>query len=264
MTNCNFIKEYIGNLEYVSNGLLSIINNNILINSKSTYTPTKNVGENCISVTPNTNVTLFDCSKWKVIKNLLLVNSEPTLASSQPSSQSKPGYLEILCNTLDCVIKNVDQLGHGLASQFERFACLCKSLKNRLDGLVCNTNCPDILGDFLCLLLQILTKLISAICKGLSLIYYSGCYRSASANSVVVSFFDCMACDFINDLCALEKLTNELNPIIIGFTTCNLQQCTPCYVAPCAPKKVRPMCSLNTPNYGFRPNCGCNCNKGYN
>lgn len=258
MNDCQFIKEYIGNLEYVSNGLLSIINTNILIGSSPIYTPVKNTDGSCIPLLPNTDVTLFDCSKWQIIKNLLVVNSGTNTAP-------KPGYLEILCDTLDCITKNVTGLGHGLASQFERFACLCKSLRDRLDCIVCNASCPEILGDFLCLLLQILTKLISAISKGASLVYYADCDRtSATAHSIVVAFFDCIACDFVNDLCELERLANELNAIVIGFATCNLQQCTPCYVAPCAPKKVRPTCPTNNMNDGYgrpRQNC-CNCNKG--
>lgn len=264
MPDCKFIKEYVGNLEYVSNGLLSIINSNILIGSSPIYTPIKNTDGSCISEVDDTNITIFDCSTWQIIRNLLVVNSGS-------STDPKPGFLEILCNTLDCITKNVTGLGHGLASQFERFACLCKSLRDRLDCVVCNVSCPEILGDFLCLLLQILTKLISAVSKAASLVYYADCDRtSVNANSIVVAFFDCMACDFINDLCELERLANELNAIVIGFATCNLQQCTPCYVAPSAPKKVRPTCPTNMMNGKYdcgcrpRPSCGCNCNKGCN
>ncbi|MEG2984476.1 MAG: hypothetical protein RR835_07240 [Peptostreptococcaceae bacterium] len=259
MFDCKFISEYIGNLEYVSTGLLSIINTNILANANTAYTEIKDDKGVCIPFSDDAYAALFDCSSWQIIRNLLLVNS----------GGSNPGLIQILCDTLDCISKKVTGLGHGLASQFERFACLCKSLRDRLDCIVCNETCPEILGDFLCLLLQILTKLISAVSKSATLVYYADCDRtSANANSIVVAFFDCMACDFVNDLCELERLVNELNAIVIGFATCNLQQCTPCYVAPCAPKKVRPVCPPNMMNdgYGNRPRpgggCGCNCNKG--
>lgn len=265
MFDCQFIKLYTSNLNYVSEGLLNIINSIILEDSGNTYKAVKS-GGNCVIPDPATDIedaVLFTCTTWETIKNLLLVTSNPGGATPYP------GYITILCDTLDCIAEKVEGLGHGLASQFERFACLCRALRDKFNCIVCNESCPEILGDFLCLLIQILTKLISAIVKASSLVYYADCDRtSAEANCVVKAFFDCIACEFVNDLCDLEKLINELNAIVIGFATCNLKECTPCYVAPCAPKKVRPICPPHMMNDGYgykhRPGggCGCSCNKG--
>lgn len=255
--SCVFPDNYVRNLNYVSTQLLLIINTNILIGSQSTYLKVTDDNGDC-NPPDNENITKFGFNEWKIIQNKLLVEA----------AAGQPGLLIILEDTLDCISKNITDLGYGLQSQFERFECLVNSLKERLECISCGFECEEVVGDFLCLLLQILTKLISAIAKAASLVYYADCREQKDKLSV--SFFECIACDFINDLCDLEKLINELTAIIVAFATCNLQQCTPCYVAPCAPKKVRPVCPPHMMKdgygYGYKPkhggSCGCSCNKG--
>lgn len=266
----NYIKEYIGNLEYVSNGILGLINTKILpldtiigSDPNKKNAPFDITSSTCVCVDPTTlskgTTTVFDCTLWETIKNSLVIVSG--------DSTDTQGYLVVLCQTLKCILKNTANINHGFAAQLERFTCLCESLETRLDSVCCNNKCPEIIGDLLCLLMQILTKLISAVSKAAVLVYYAECSSQpiATANKIVSSFFDCMVCDFVNDLCELEKLIPELSSIVIGFATCDIQSCTPCYTSPSAPKRVRPMCPPNTISGG---NCrygqassGCICKK---
>jgi len=164
-------------------------------------------------------------------------------------------------------------MNYGLKAQFERFKCLCQSLTARIEGIRCNDSCDDIIGDLLCLLIQLLTKLISAVSKAATLVYYADCVSDTTdcCRKRIVVFFECMTCDFVNDLCELEKLSNELNAILIAFIAFDMQNCTPCGTAKCAPVKQRPMCPPNMMNcgchghkppygYGHKPG-GCGCNK---
>ena len=266
--NCGqYITEYIGNLEYVSSQLLGIINGIILppIPTGVPFTVKDSTGICVATSTPVASV-VFDCSIWDTIKEKLINSSE------ESSEITTTGILVYLCDTLSCILKNTTGLNYGFAAQLERFLCLCESLETRLDSICCNAKCS---GDLLCLLMQILTNLISSISKAATLAYYATCdINPTNGNTVIASFFECMVCDFINDLCDLEKLIPELSAIVIAFATCDMQKCTPCYTAPCAPKKVRPICPpnvmMNYGNNGYGQNyggsCGsgscCGCNKG--
>lgn len=253
---CTYIKEYLGNLQYVANGLLSIINTQILSDDMG-YTPIKDRAGVCIPLTSLTVEPIhpFDCDSYLAIKNLLSVNSTPT------ASSATPGYLTILCDTLDCIPNIITTIDYGIKSQFERFACLCKSLKIRLESVCCNTNCPEVVGDLLCLIFEIISDLIAAITKAASIIYYSAC--AATGDVITSTFINCIVCEFVNDLCELDSLVAELSAIVVAFATCDSQICTPCYTAKCAPKKVRPICPANLSNGNHRPGCskgnGCGC-----
>lgn len=262
----SYVKYYLGNLQYVSNGLLRIINKEILPDEthqgecNTAPYPIANNQCQCKSGLPdNGDTIIFNCHLWNVIKNQLI--------ATRSDYTDTEGYLSILCMTIKCYLENTPNINHGFAAQLERLYCLCKSLETRLDSICCNNNCLDIIGDLLCLIIQILTKLISIVTKVSTLIYYSGCDTNpATGNRVVTSFFECMVCDFINDLCALEKLIPELSSIVIGFATCDMHVCTPCYTATSAPIKVRPICTpnlMNGYNYGsvYNYNGGCSCNK---
>lgn len=257
----NYIKYYLGNLEYVSKGLLGIINEHILPDETS-MAPYPIANDNCqcdSGLLPTGETHVFNCPLWTIIKNHLIVVSS--------DSTDVQGYLPVLCMTIKCYLEHTSNINHGFAAQLERLYCLCESLETRLDSVSCNNKCPDIIGDLLCLLMQILTKLISTVAKVSTLIYYSGCDTNpATGRRVVTSFFECMVCDFVNDLCELEKLIPELSSIVVGFATCDIQSCTPCYTAPSAPRKVRPICPsnmMNTGNYGSNNNYsgGCSCKK---
>ncbi len=262
-----YVKKYLGNLEYVSNGILGIINEHILPN-EIVNAPYDITDDKCVCLpicndteTPTCLTTdsskVFDCVLWQEIKNhLIVVSNEP---------DDTQGYLVVLCHTLRCILKNTPNINHGFAAQVERLLCLCESLETRLDSICCNNKCPEIIGDLLCLLIQILTKLVSTISKVSVLVYYSQCdINPTTGNRVIASFFDCMVCDFVNDLCELEKLIPELSAIVIAFATCNMQSCTPCYTASSTPKRVRPICPTNmtgSNNYHGQNCGGCGCKK---
>ncbi|RDY24984.1 hypothetical protein CHF27_001935 [Romboutsia maritimum] len=261
--NCGkYYGEYIGNLEYVSSQLLGIINGNILPALPSTGFPVdvKDPRGVCVSTyTPKDSV-VFDCTIWNTIKEKLINSSE------ESGEVATTGILVYLCDTLDCILKRTVGLNYGFAAQLERFLCLCESLETRLDSICCNGKCPEVIGDLLCVLMQILTKLISAVSKAAVLVYYATCdINPTTGNTVIATFFECMLCDLINDLCELEKLIPELSAIVIAFATCDMQKCTPCYTAPCAPKKVRPICPPNMMHYGnngYGQNYGGCCGSG--
>lgn len=258
-----YVIPYLKNLEYVSDRLLGIINEHILpdlydgcpaiiLTDSCDCLP---ICDSCDGITD-----VFNCVLWKTIKDHLIIMSS--------DSYDPQGYLAVLSQTLKCVLSNVSYLNHGFAAQLERFLCLVQSLETRLDSICCNNKCPEIIGDLLCLLMQILTKLISAVSKVSTLLYYSECQSKSTystGNKVVMSFFECMVCDFVNDLCELEKLIPELSAIVIGFATCDVQSCTPCYTASSTPRKVRPVCPPNMNNgynNGYGQNYGgCNCKK---
>lgn len=272
-TTCgDYIKEYIGNMEYISQGALNIINNIILspqggpndiTNSSCECLPICTAGgpTPCVTELP---ANVFNCQTWETAKNLLI--DESTLISDTG------GYIPLLIQTIKCFLEKTAKVNYGFAAQMERFLCLAESLNTRLDSVCCNNKCPDLVGDLLCLLMQILTKLISSVSKAATLMYYNDCdINVTTGNRVIASFFECMACDFVNDLCELEKLIPEISALVVGFATCDMQQCTPCYTAPSVPRKVRPMCPTNVMNYGGaysggypyqrQGGCGCSCKK---
>lgn len=267
-SNCNhpnfdkdcgkYVKAYLGNLEYVSDALLEIINEKILKSENGQDVLDDECKCKDFSHYEDTeNAIVFNCDKWNEIKDKLII------VSSDESDNY--GILRVLCDTIKCYLEKTYHINHAFAAQLERLHCLCESLETRLDSIVCNNKCPEIIGDLLCLLMQILTKLISVVAKVSTLIYYADCYTTHD-NKVVKTFFECMLCDFINDLCELEKLIQELTSIVIGFATCDMHMCTPCFTTPCAPKKVRPICPPNLMHggnygYGANHNGGCPCNK---
>lgn len=271
-TTCGkYIKEYIGNMEYVSQGILTIINSIILSPEDGPNDITNDKCE-CLPICDGTNspcvtespAKVFNCQTWEEIKNSLI--DESALITDTG------GYIPLLCQTIKCFLEKIDKVNYGFAAQMERFLCLSESLNTRLDSVCCNGKCPDLVGDLLCLLMQILTKLISAVSKAATLMYYNDCNTDVTTgNRVIASFFECMACDFVNDLCELEKLIPEISAVVIGFATCDMQKCTPCYTAPSVPRKVRPMCPANMMNHGgvygggypyqHQGGCGCSCKK---
>ena len=261
----NYVTAYINNFEYVSQGLLNIINTNLLADIDSSF-PDDITDDDCVclpicsEVEPEgcvdvaqTNV--FDCSVWDIIKaKLLLVTNESEVEVDQ-------GLLPVLCQTIQCVLHNTPNINHGFAAQLERFLCLCQSLETRIDSVCCNSKCPDLIGDLLCLLMQILTKLISSVSKVALLVQYSdpeGC--TVEQSKVIATFFECMVCDFVNDLADLENFIPELSSIVVGFATCDMQMCTPCYTAKSTPAKVRPLCPISNPVMGYggsKGSCPC-------
>lgn len=259
MATCGTYNQfYLENLAYVSNSLLDVIyGSNVLGVSPISH----DLSTSCLgSSTPPSNV--FDCDDWVAIKQLLISPSD---------DPDNVGYLLTLCDTLACIIENVT-MSYGLKAQFERFRCLCESIESRVDSIHCISRCEEVIGDLLCLLIQLLTKLISAVSKAATLVYYAQCANNpTNCNRSIPAFFECMTCDFVNDLCELEKLVPELSAIVMAFIACDMQNCTPCGTAACAPVKPRPICPPNMmhgcchgsrPNYGHGQNsCGCGCNK---
>ncbi len=251
----NFVPQYIGNMEFVSERLLDVINQHILLGVEEGHNDITDVNCVCLPLDPTGKSRVFDCTIWATIKDLLIDVSE---------ENENSGYLTLLCQTIRCFLNQTEKINHGFAAQMERFLCLVESLATRLDSVCCNNKCPELIGDLLCLLMQILTKLISSVSKAALLMYYNDCDTNAiDGNRVVSSFFECMACDFVNDLAELEKLIPEVSAIVVGFATCDMQQCTPCYTAPSVPRKVRPMCPTNMTGYpyGRQGGCSCNCKK---
>ena len=286
MINCNnydannncltYVTGYISNFEYISQGILNIINQHILPDlNPIEYIEVLEKDEegNCVckpicieedeeGCLETADANVFNCVTWGLINKKLIVPSEE-------DAEEEHGFLPMLCRTLECLLKNTPNLNHGFASQLERFLCLCKSLETRLDSVCCNSKCPELIGDLLCLLMQILTKLISTITKAATLVLYSNPKPVSDECPInkritISAFIECMLCDFINDLCELEQLVPELSAIVVGFATCDAQSCTPCYTASNVPRKVRPICPTNISNPGMNyksghgyGGCGC-------
>jgi len=264
-----YVKEYIGNMEYVSQGILDIINK-IILSPESGPNDITNSSCECLPICTTGWIKpsvaelpskVFSCKKWEEVKDLLIDVSSLT--------SNTGGYIPLLCQTIKCFLEKTAKVNYGFAAQLERFLCLAESLNTRLYSVCCNGKCPDLVGDLLCLLLQILTKLISSVSKAATLMYYNDCdINVTTGNRVIASFFECMACDFVNDLCELEKLVTEISALVVGFATCDMQQCTPCYIAPSVPRKVRTMCP-NVVNHGgaysvgypYQRQVGCSCKK---
>ncbi len=274
-TDClNYVIPYQNNFRYVSQGLLDIINAHILPDVEAIFVELVDEDCNCLPICEPGVTTdclptsdegnVFSCETWASIKKKLIIVSE--------DSADEAGLLPVLYRTLNCILQKKSNINYGLASQLERFLCLTHSLETRLDSVCCNSKCPELVGDLLCLLMQILTKLISAVTKTATLIYYSnpdGC--ELNVGITVSSFVECMVCDLVNDLHDLELLIPELSAIVVGFATCDAQACTPCYTASCAPRKVRPTCPTSAMNpamgcnpgfnTGFNKGCSCSCKR---
>lgn len=269
-----FVVPYLQNMGWISQQLLNIIYGKIIVQADVVNNTTIPIGTstfvditgsdcNCSTGLETADAAVFDCKTWEAIKAILIDGS-----GTDPNYT--PAVLPLLCQVIDCFLKNTSDINYGLAAQLERFLCLAGSLNTRLDSVCCNNKCPELIGDLLCVLMQVLTKLASAVNKASTLLYYNNCVETAD-NRVVESFFECMACDFVNDLCELEKLISEISAIVVGFATCDMKECTPCYTAPSVPRKVRPMCPANMMNNGGgygggypyqRPSgCGCGCKK---
>lgn len=264
-----FVVPYLEDIGWIAQQLLDIIYENIIVKADVAGNTTTPIGTGtivditgtdcvCSAGLDTASSAVFDCKTWEDIKTKLVDGS-----GSDPTS---PAILPLLCQVIDCFLKNTAHINYGLAVQLERFLCIAGSLNTRLDSVCCNNKCPELIGDLLCVLMQILTKLSSAVNKASTLLYYNDCVETAD-NRVVESFFECMACDFVNDLCELEKLTSEISAIVVGFATCDMQKCTPCYTAPSVPRRVRPLCPENMMNYGGgypyqrQGGCGCSCKK---
>lgn len=268
-----FVVPYLENMGWIAKELLDIIYENIIVKADVTnnfLTPigTSNFNDitgpdcKCTTGLETADAAIFNCATWEEIKIKLIDGSGTDPATATPA------IIPLLCQVIDCFLKNTSEINYGLAAQLERFLCLAESLNTRLDSVCCNNKCPEIIGDLLCVLMQILTKLSSAVNKASTLLYYNNCVETAD-NRVIESFFECMACDFVNDLCELEKLLAEISAIVVGFATCDMQKCTPCYTAPSVPRKVRPMCPENMMPYGggynvgypYQNKGGCGCKK---
>ncbi len=247
---CQFPKNFVDELRWVSEKLLSVINVDILIGSGP--------GDGSIdcNLPGNTNITSFDCGKWCSIRAIL----------SNPACQdTNEDYLQDLIDALHCVLSNVD-LDYGIKAQIKRFKCLVEILKVRINSIACVAQCEDIIGDLLCILIQVLTALISAVSKVATMVYYADCYDESR---IAKSFIDCISCDFVNDLCELERLLDELIAVANAFNVCFMDSCTPCTVAPSVPPKRRPVCPppmmhgghhgpKSQYNGSCKPGCGCN------
>lgn len=244
-----FPRNYLLNLQNVSRGLLSTINQGILteVSSDSVNLTVCRPGIPD-PVTPPT------CSTWVDIQDSLISTSD------DPDEQ---GYLVTLERTIYCIIQTQTNLGFALRAQFERFLCIIRSIESRIDSIHCIDKCKELIGDLFCLLIQLLLQLISVVTEAATLVYFADCANN-TGEKTTATLFECIACDFVNELCTLEKLLPELSSIVIAFISCDMECCTPCYTASSAPVKNRPLCPpdmmhnpRSNPYHGHGCNCGC-------
>lgn len=251
-----FPANYLQNLEYVSRRLLDIINSQILTPKFDSEIP---FTDSCVPGTRE-DAKRLSCTTWVAIKDLLISTSD------EPDNQ---GYLRTLERNIACIIDTESELGFGLRSQFERFLCIIRSIISRIDSIHCISKCEEVVGDLFCLLVQLLLQLISVVSKAATLIYFADCANN-TGEKTTATFFECIACDFVNELCALEKLLPELSAIVVAFISCDMECCTPCYTASSAPVKNRPLCPPKmmhhprpNPCHGHNGNgCNCSCDPG--
>ncbi|MGL4913494.1 MAG: hypothetical protein ACRC3Y_13805 [Romboutsia sp.] len=238
IASCTYNPTNVQNLTVISQKLLSIINTTII--SLPTQPP----------LPPTSVATPFDCSEWEKIKQLLISYADTTILP--------PGILDNLYTTIGHILDDttVCNLNYGYAAQLERLKCIIDSIRIRLTSVACNSYCSDIVGDLLCFLMGLLTQLITVVAKLSTLTYFACC-----TDKISVSFFNCLVCEFINDICNLESMVPELSALVVSFASCDSNQvCTPCYTASCAPKKVRRVNSCVKTTYVpyvHPTNCGC-------
>lgn len=249
--SCTYNPTNVQSLTYISQGLLNIVNNTII------KLPTT------LPFPPTSLSTPFNCSTWENIKH--------SLVSYVDDDVIPPGYLDKLYNTIDDILNNtsVCNLSYGYAAQLERLQCVVNALRIRLISVACNSNCPDVVGDLLCFLVSFLNQLINVVNKLSTLTYYACC-----TDTVSTSFFNCLVCEFVNDITDLDSFISELSALVVAFASCDIQSnCSPCYTAQCAPKKTRKVvmqtqaqyipCTPQNMNQSGCNNCGsndCGCN----
>lgn len=198
MADCPVNKNALDKLEASSQKLLDIINTTLIDTSGTTSTS-------------------FDCSDWANVKNDLINTTDGALVLFQ---QGINLILNPVTPIQGCSLK------YAYAAQLERLSCILSLLINRVESVYCNINCPEIMGKFLCLLVRTLTELLDLSIKLTTLTNYQCCTDLISS-----TFFNCLVCYFVDDITELENLIRELNDIISDFVNCNMDSCSPCYVA---------------------------------
>lgn len=246
VTSCTYNPTNVERLTFISQGLLDIVNKKIIELPTTTTLP------------PTSIATTFNCTTWENIKH--------SLVSYVDDEIIPPGYLDNLYTTIGNILNDtsVCNLSYGYSAQLERLQCVVNALRIRLVSVACNSNCPDVVGDLLCFLVTFLNQLINVVNKLSTLTYYACC-----TDKVSTSFFNCLVCEFVNDITDLDSFVSELSAIVVAFASCDIQNnCSPCYTAKCAPKKTRKIvmqtqtqyipCPPQNMNILGNNSCGCN------
>lgn len=131
--------------------------------------------------------------------------------------------IDILCNTeLTCCKDNFSYL-----AQRERLCCILRNLKKLLCQLHCfdfeNIKC-ELLSKLLCLLLQIIEKIISLVLDLIALeVLCATCGFECKEET-----FECILCNLIKNINDFEVLINELACLVLEIASQQIINCTTC------------------------------------
>ena len=143
--------------------------------------------------------------------------------------------IEFINNTIIPDEENRDLVNHTYIAQLQRLVCILELLISKLESFSCTENCPDLLEELLCILTQILNLLFDLFAN----IAFLDLYRDASI------FFECLLCNVIDEIANLEDLVKDLVCILMSLLSCDLDNCTPCYVATNSGKRPTPRPPIN-------------------
>jgi hypothetical protein len=127
----------------------------------------------------------------------------------------------------------------GFRAQIERLVCIIRLLANRIRAIACPDaeECLAILNEVLCVLVEALAILIGIVIKLIVL----DTFLADDDN-----FFECLVCSLIGEITALEESVKDLSCLIIALISCDIDECTPCFVPTTAGKRPRVNINNNT------------------
>lgn len=136
----------------------------------------------------------------------------------------------------------------GFRAQIERLVCIIRLLANRVRAITCPdaADCLEILNEVLCVLVEALAILIGIVIKLIVLLSFLGDDDN---------FFECLVCSLIGEITCLEESVRDLSCLIIALISCDIEECTPCFVPTAAGK--RPRVNINKNVCNSKNECSC-------
>ena len=163
---------------------------------------------------------------------------------------------EMLADLLDelaaCILAefptNDDNLPLGFRAQIERLVCIVELLANKIRTIACPDaeECLDVLNEVLCVLVEAIAILIGIVIKLIVLLSFLGDNDN---------FFECLVCSLIGEITCLEESVRDLSCSIISLISCDIDECTPCFVPTAAGK--RPRVNINKNICNSKNECNC-------
>lgn len=158
-----------------------------------------------------------------------------TLVTSE-STEALANLLDGLADLIDRTFLSED-LPFGFLAQIERLTCIIRLLADRVRAITCpnDERCLDLLYEILCVLVEALAVLVGIVIKLITL----GTFLALDDN-----FFECLACSLIGEISLLEESVKDLSCLIIALISCDIEDCTPCYVPTQPGRRPRPSVNI--------------------